>query len=278
MKAFSIVWLVTMIVAATIVQGDAEQKTVVGVKFVLDEHSYRKHFLPDIPLLEREATARIVKKLREHIGFLDFAAIPPEPPFKLTVRLDAKAPPEQPGAAREVGFHIILDGPKVTRNTEYVIFRDEENFGKSLGTAESLVTEIGSKLRDDVYKDRIGKLLNQVPITRTGHLWGSPPEGWVIPYRPIDLCMDFQSQLVIENLVPSGAVRKHREFEARAIGEFLPSAPTSIDHLRGHIFSEPTDLQKFQTEVGAVSPAQISVSAVYVKEYRHLVPCSTDFR
>ena len=276
MRVFSIVWLVTMIGAATITQGSAEQKTIVGVKFVLDEHSYRKHFLRDIALLEREATARIVKKLREHIGFLDFAPMPPEPLFKLTVRLDAKEPPERPGAAREVGFHIILEGPKVTQESDYVIFRAEQDFGTALGTVDSLLTEIGAKLRDQVYKNRIGKLLNQIPIARSGHVWRtSPPVGWVLPYQQKDLCMEFESQLEIENVVPSATGPMPLKLEALASHPFQPLTPTA-EHLRGNIFGKATDPSKFQSELGAAS--QISVSAVYVKEYRHLVSCPTDFR
>lgn len=281
MRAFRIIWLATLIVATTVVQGGAEQKTIVGAKFLLEEKSYRKHFSKEneIPLLEREATARIVKKLREHIGFLDFALAPPDLPFNLTVRLDANAPPERPGAAREVGFHIILEGPGVTQNSEYVMFRAEQNFGTALGTVDSLLTEIGVRLRDGEYKHRIGKLLTQIPIARSGHVWSNPPPvGWVLPHQHTDLCMDFDSHLEIVSVVPSVTGPMPLKLEALASHPFRPPTPTAIDHLRGNIFSKAIDPSKFQSELGATTASQISVSAVYVKEYRHLVPCSTDFR
>jgi hypothetical protein len=250
----------------------AEPRTPVTVAVVVVE--YRNDFA-DVRALEREAAARIAGRLGRHLGFLRFTPAPGAP-FMLTFEVKAKAPPERPGAPREVGFHIRLEGPGVRESGDYLVFRGEDEFGRPIGDVPAMAAEIDLKLRDDDLRGRLAKLLRQIPIARSAHVWRAPPPvGWILPYRRGDLCVDFHSQFVIETVVLTAVGPSRVELEARAAAEFLPPDPTPVDRLRGHIFTRPLDEARFQAELGGA--AQASVEAIRLKEYRALAGCGADF-
>lgn len=276
MRTISVV-LALLAVLGAVRPAAGEQRTPVAVKVVVVE--YRNDFGARVADLERAAAERIAARLGRHLGFLRFTPSPGAP-YTLTFEIKAKVPPERPGAPREVGFHVRLDGPDVREGTDYLVFRGEEEFGRPIGDVAAMAAEIDVRLRDDDLRGRLGKLLRQIPIARSpvaksAYVWKARPPGWILPYRRSDLCVDFHSQFVIETAVSTAIGRERVELEARAAAEFEPPGPTPIDRLRGHIFTRPLDEDRFRAEVAEADGA--SVEAIWMKEYRALAGCEADF-
>ncbi|MCL4498796.1 MAG: hypothetical protein M1335_00930 [Chloroflexi bacterium] len=244
---------------------DATQRTTVTVKFVLK--AYRGEDFDDAESneVQKRAAEWIVKRLREHVPFLGFTTQEGSE-FTLTATLRESSAVGRPQAPREVGFSFKLDGPRVQANEEYVVFRPPADLSGISTKVDDFVEEIDRKLTEETYRGRLRPLLCQVPIAKTGQVVTGPAPGWVLPHKRNDICLDFQSQLRIEHVVQFATVVRRMELYGRADGE-----------LQGQIFGSPVDLLEFRQQLGAVAPDQVSVTLIWVKDYRDLVPCSTDF-
>ena len=261
--------LVGLVALAGQVSGAA--RTPVTVKFVLD--AYHAYFLPaQRAEIEAKTAARITERLLAYVPHFDFTTDPGKP-YTLTVRLATRLTAERPDAPKEVGLHMELTGPKVTRAREYVVFRVPEDM-RPITTVEAMVQEIDDRMPESEYAGRIGELLVRVPIAQGGRVVYQPRNGWILPHRPADICLDLGSRLAIESTVPSAVgPRLTQPLEALAVAEFNPPGPTHVPLLRGHIFTEPVDGSRFQLEMGGAPEEQITVNGVWIKKRESAAVC-----
>jgi hypothetical protein len=249
----------------------ADDRATVGVTFRLEQPRYRLEFTPaELVALESKAAQVIAMRLGGRIGFVRFA------PGRtgdavLAFRLDDNVRTAR--GLREVGFHLELSGGGIAPRRTYWKFRAQDRFAEPVGSVEALVREIDLRVQETDHKVLVTELLSEVPIARSGKVWRNPL-GWVIPHRNADLCMDLKSLLRVENTLPSGAGPVLKEYTAKAVGDFNPPGPTPLDEFRGRLFIEAMPGQEALDQLNTVQPDQVSVKAVYVKEYLHLDPCT----
>ncbi len=260
---FGLVFL-ALVFLALAAASEGASKTPVTVKFVLK--AYDGQFdAGEIDTIEKRAAEQIVARLGEHARFLDYTTQSGSP-FTLTATLRPRLVAERTGAPGEVVFQFKLEGPRVQANVEFVVFRPANDTGSIPGVPE-FVKEIEVKLSEQAYRDQLRPLLLRVPIAKTGTLVNSPAAGWLLPYGRVEICLDPDSQLGIEHTVNvSGGVLRPKLL-AHADGD-----------LQGHILGRPVSPLEFQQQVGRFASSQVSVDAVWVTDYRDLVPCSEAFQ
>jgi hypothetical protein len=242
---------------------EAASKTPVTVKFVLK--AYDGQFdAGETAALQKRAAEQIVGRLRQYAPFFEYTTQSGSA-FTLTVTLQPRLVAERKGAPAEVVAHFQLDGPRVKTNPEFVVFRPASDTGGIPGV-DGFVKEVDIKVSEQAYRDHLRPLLLRIPIAKTGTVV-SNPAGWLLPYGRVELCLDPDSQLDIEHTVRVGEAVLRPKLPAHADGE-----------LQGHILGRPVNLTEFQQQLGALSPAQVSVNAIWVSDYRDLIPCSADFQ
>ncbi len=242
---------------------EAVTKTPVTVTFVLK--AYDGQFdASEIETIQRRAAEQIVARLNQHARFLEYTTQSGSA-FILSATLHPRSAGERSGAPGEVVVEFKLQGPRVQGNPEFVVFRPANDTGGIPGV-EGFVKEVDIRLPEQIYRDQLRPLLLRIPIAKTGTLLSNPAAGWLLPYGRVELCLDPDSQLGIEHTVQvTGGVLRPKLL-AHADGD-----------LQGHILGRPVNPTEFQ-QLGAFPPDQVSVDAIWVTDYRDLVPCSEDFQ
>jgi hypothetical protein len=250
----------------------ADPKTPVTVKFVAE--AYGAYFnAPQRAELEGKAARRITERLQAYIPHFEFTADGGRP-YQLTVRLAPRVAAERPVAFGEVGLHMELTGPRLVKARDYVVFRSPEDM-TPITTVDAMVTEIDGRLPEAEYAGRITDLLLRVPIaTKGGRVIYQPRNGWILPHKVADICLDLGSTVTIESAVPGPlGLRLTPPLEARAVGAFEPQGQTNLAMLVGNIFSEPVDVLAFQQAMGGADETKIVLSSVWIRRRETAAEC-----
>lgn len=270
MKTF-VVLLTALMYLVTVDPVIAADRPSVVVTFELNEPRLQNAFKPaQRKQVESLAADALAKRLGERIGFMAFSSQPPGA-YSLIVRLEATAESTST-LFKETILRAELNMPGAASRSLRWRFRPADRYGDPSGGVEGLVREIDLRTKDIDFSALIRDVLGQVPIAREAQIW-KDPVGWVIPYRKVDLCMDFHSVLRIENMLPSGAGPVLKEFKARASADFAPRGP-SANAFRGQIFTEPMPAQDGIAELRSARSEDVTIRGVYVVEYMQLAPCT----
>lgn len=246
---------------------EASAKTLVTVKFVLTAYQQVFFDAAQTELIQKRAADRIIARLREHARFLDFTA--QDSPFKLTVTLRPRLASERtetppravPG---EVVLQFNLEGPRVTAEPVYVVFRPASDIGR-VPPVDGFIEEIDIKLPQEIYRGQLRSMLLKVPIANTAQVRTA---GWLLPYERSELCLEVDSELDIEHLVRlTGGGTRRQKLSAIADGD--------VD---GRILGSPAQAAEAKLqELAALPPSQVAVDLVWVTKYQDLTGCSRDF-
>jgi len=254
--------------------GFGEERVPVTVAFRLEQPQYRAIYGPDLSKLEAEVAKLLVRNLEARIKLVRFT-VEPSDAYTLTFRLNDLADKGQKG---ETVLHIQLNGTGVRPHaSSFWRFRESSGFAAPIRPADAFLLEIDKRVKtilaDGSYQNLVSDWLVQVPVARNSTPHKSPP-GWVLPFRRDDLCLDFDSNLRIDSMLPVGGMQLNRSLFGRVAGDF----PTQTPDVRGLIFVELNEDRQpdrqWLREFMDANPAQITVLGVYVIRFVSLEPCA----
>ena len=245
------------VVAAAIVlacapHARAEVRRAVAVRVEVVAPSFRRELVgpgqatsPELQSAERDAARQIAAALGEPPGFLAFQAEGepavaggPAPAATLTVRVVAKAPAAAT-VLREIGLVVDAAGAGVGRGEPaYLVLRGQDDIRAAPSRAAELAREIASRVaerEEDVVRD----VLSRVPIATTGARL-EEPLGWILPYRPEEICIDFRSRFAIASEVQQAIGRQELDLPSEFRVVFDPPGDTPLDDHRHRIVTLPT--------------------------------------
>jgi len=250
-----------------------EDRVPVTVVFRLQQPQYRAIYRDDRDKLEAEAAKVLVRNLEARIKLVRFT-VEPSDGYRLTFRLNDLADKGQKG---ETVLHIELEGAGVKpRGPSFWPFRQSGGFSAPIRPADAFLREIEDKVKailaDGSYRNLVSDWLVQVPVAHSSTPY-KEPAGWVLPFRREELCLDFDSSLRIDSMLPVSGMRLNRPLVGRVAGDFSGQDPSG----RGLIFAELTEDRqpdkKWLREFMDANAAQITVLGVYVISFVPLEPC-----
>jgi len=276
MKMIVCVALLTVIVGAAGVGTCAAEKPVVAVRFRVQAATYKGHF-SNLNAVEALVTKNLILALKQNISFMDFAAEGDAPrSYLLTVAVDVPDESRQVATQKVWLFSSLtpLGGSEPKSRWQWVKYRDplSECFDTSdsacrLPNDGEFSDDLNVLLAAANYSELVKNVLRDVPIlTGQGKLLVQPVAGWVLPFRPTEICMDLQSQFRVAGSVPSPAATIPGTFLAEMEGPYKPSPDAAVFGmlLRG----ESDDDDRVKKPIFLQNPDAAVVTAVYVAQYR----------
>jgi hypothetical protein len=249
----------------------AQDRQVVTVSFKLDVPRWQRDLGSSVPDFEMKAAHTIATWLGSTFGFMRFKPGSADTRH-LSVRL-AVSPGSEGGMFSETELVFSLIGHGDTRPIRWS-FRIGRLFAEPTHGPDPFAAEVLVRMGDLDRPRFIDEFLSKVPISDRAKVWRDPI-GWVLPYRRAELCMDYQSVVVVEHLMDTAVGPIPKPFNATTVTDFTPrNATEDTRPWTGNMFAQPVrdqaDLFVF-SQPGANAPA---IRAVYVKSYRALQPCA----
>jgi hypothetical protein len=255
----------------------AAEKPCVTVSFDVAETRYKTSLGEGgVNDLKKLVTEWLLRRLDEDVRFLRHQTAP-GCDYQLAFQLHRKDPNRE-GSMHAIAIHATLSGPGVTnhlgQNHEFWIVRDERVADQRVGTASEIFTDIEVSQPPDLAVV-LGKPLSQIPITDSGSFVrfdlseSVKIRGWVIPYKPSELCMPPGTNLLISSEVPSPATSEPLGFglHAKFGGSFKPPEGHRLATEQGSIFCQADPMNQDFGLVDAVGESQVKVKSVHVIEY-----------
>lgn len=255
----------------------AAEKPCVTVSFEVVETRY-KNSLGEAGVrdLKTRVTDWLLGRLEEDVRFLRHQTAA-GCAYQLAFQLNRKDP-NQEGTMHAIAMHATLTGPGVTnhlgQNHEFWIVRDERVADQRVGTASEIFTDIEVTQPPDLAVV-LGKPLSQIPISESGSFVrfdlseSVKIRGWVIPYKPSEMCMPPGTNLLISNEVPSPVTSEPLGFglQAKFGGSFKPPEGHRLATEQGSIFCQADPMNQDFGLVDAVGESLVKVKSVHVIEY-----------
>jgi hypothetical protein len=154
--------------------------------------------------------AELAKVLSEKIRYFSF--VPSTQPALHTLRFRIDRP--DAGHARAGGvvslydYYVFLDLKKndsTVQKTEPWLFRDAASNLNGVDTPETIAEKLSSDIRNEQLNVIISEMLSKVSFTEKAHFikYQGTSWGWIIDYSRQALCMQPNSDVHIESIVPS---------------------------------------------------------------------------
>jgi hypothetical protein len=260
--------------------GHATDKPKVSVRVEVVERTYRNELSADeLRWVEDQASHAVAARLAREFGFLSFDIA--SAPLLLSARLVPRVQATFP----ETGFQVALSRATGERVGDpagvWWTFRPAEAYGmQHIVSKEDFEREIELALDKVDYAQLMHSALAAVTIStdaelvRTTASVGSSGEitgfvGWKIPYLCRDLCIDRDSVLVVESVVPIDPIGPAQlAFRARALRR---GAAPGEDPLDQPVMGEAERGQAHLDDLVRAPRKKISVQGVKMLEYRRLV-------
>ena len=236
---------VAVVMALSCTSAAADDRRVVAVRVVVEAPKFRREFTepggavrPGLADGEREAGERIAKALDDRAGFLRFGTAPAA--ATLTIRVISKAPDDARTALQEFGLLADVAGTGVARGeAAYWVLRRQGDLRAFPSTGQELAAEIADRVvveRDALIRD----VLSRVPIAVTSAML-KDPWGWIIPFKPEEICADLRSRFAVSNEIQQAIGRREVVLPAEFTVVFDPPGATTLEDQRHRIFTDALD-------------------------------------
>jgi hypothetical protein len=250
----------------------AAEAPLVKVELTLAEPVYRGELKEaEIRDLGTRVADFLAGEMSREVRFLRFTR--GDAPFHLSVRLG------EAGASRvsfhDVLFHIELTGPDRIRSGTTWLFRGSNAWGTGIGSAGQFRTEIETSLGSHDMAELVPEVLSAIPVARDGFLIQDQRVGvgWVVPFRPAEVCMDTQSEIKLKTEVASDLGVVPREFRAKATMPYNPRGAAAREELRHCLLCLAVPNQDGLDMVRRSRPSDVHVTNVYVMSYSRTQGC-----
>ena len=248
----------------------AAQMPTVRIEFRLQAREYIQAFADTARRrLEDSATAMLVRAFRSNVAFLQFTASDSTPRV-LRITLDQRDRSDSTDL-REFGLRVVLEDPPMRSEPLYwKTLRRSSNLGAPITPVENFLAAFDAKLDDlddaawaRLVKASLGKI--SIGDSTTVAVWQSP-NGFLIPYRPEELCIDRKTgKIRVEDDERKGGVTESGEVIASTKGLFTPDStqvPAAVfSRYNRRIHAKPIDGSN-------LPPADsVRITGVYMEEY-----------
>jgi hypothetical protein len=245
---------------------NAQGPPVVAVRFNLREPSYRTEYGPSISQIERKFGKFLADRLAQQMAYVRFDTSS-NAQRTLVVALDRRDPASN-AQRHEIGLYVRLVGGAATTPPEqyWVMFRPIDQYLARRGTPEQLLNELRVRFASGDL-EALQSVLRSVPVASQAQLWLNPL-AWILPFKRRDLCMDFETTLLVRGSIQSPTGLLHDEYIAKANREFGPATPPAalrdqVGNVMGSLTSQRGDLDALRQ----AAPNSIRIDGVYVDHY-----------
>lgn len=248
----------------------AAQMPTVRIEFRLKAREYVQAFDATARRrLEDSATAMLVRAFRRNLAFLQFTASDSTPRV-LHITLDQRDRSDSTDL-REFGLRVVLEDPPNRSEPFYwKSLRRSSNLSDPITPVENFLAAFDKKLGelDDAAWARLVKTsLGRISIgdSTTVAVWSSP-NGFLIPFRPEELCIDRKTgKIRVEDDEKKNGVTESGEVIASTKGLFTPDStqvpPDVFSRYNRRIHAKPIDGSN-------LPPADsVRITGVYMVEY-----------
>lgn len=246
---------------------DAQKTPLVGVRFSVRERTYRAEYGTALPQIERKFAVFVAERLGQQMPYARFDTSSTAQ-RTLVITLDRRDPASN-AQRHELGLFVRLIGGSSDAPDQYwVMFRPIDQFYSGRGTQSQFLNDLQVRFRAGD-PEGLQTALRTVPIALKAELWRNPL-AWILPFKHRDLCMDFETTLLVRSSIQSSAGLLHDEYIAKANREFgptgtLPEALRSqVGNVMGSLTSERGDL----TALRQATASSIRIEGVFVNHYR----------
>lgn len=249
----------------------ALEKPKVRVQFSLAEPVYLDRYsTQEITSIESMVTSFLIGKLSSEIGFLAFTKTPAD--FTVIFRLGD--PKSSKRLFHDVRFQVLLTGPAGASRTAYLPFRGPDTWADSTGYWMQLETEVQSQLSKISSRDLVSEVWSMISVASEGQLVHKPPDfesAWILPFRPVDLCIDFSSEVKLATEVSTELGPMYRNFLAEAIMAYNPAGVQ--EKMRNRLLCAPKTGQSGLDVVRRSAPSAVKVKEIFVMRYIQMSGC-----
>jgi hypothetical protein len=247
-------------------RADAQKAPLVGVRFNVREPSYRTEYGAALGQIERRFAGFVAGRLAQQMPYMRFDTSSTAP-RTLVITLNRRDPGSS-APRHELGLFVRLVGEGASAPEQYwVMFRPIDQFLARRGTPAQLLNELQVRFRaGDV--EVLQAALRPVPIAVQAQLWLNPL-AWILPFKHRDLCMDFNTTLLVRSSIQSSAGLLHDEYIAKANREFGPTGtlPAALRSQVGNVMGSLTTQRGDLDALRQATPSSIRISGIFVDRY-----------